>query len=689
MNKEEQGAGELYLRLIEQLKCEPNFVSDDGELKKWVVAEAARAYSADVISLLLKDELLRNAFFVNVNGTEVFKLDKFLLFVEQKNYLNDGYTQFSQKVGLKIGGKFLNQRSEVELVFPHKDCVLEGGQTKEDQKRQEIFFNEVLAQDEITQLLEPKVLTGGKRYDSEGEHPLDGFVRDAEINEKRGLPKDTITDNLIVKGNNLLALHTLKREFAGKVKLIYIDPPYNTGNDSFGYNDSFNHSTWLVFMKNRLEIAKDLLSQNGVLCIQCDDNEQAYLKVLLDGIKGFSFLNNIAVKMSEASGVKMNHARGRFPKLKEYILIYTKPDFNGFITIDKYRQGQWDNENNILLEGLTREDREKLIEIENKETQNIDDVNCANKILNKVRKTPLSEVVNTLSFNSNEEKEEWLFENSYRIIKTAGSTSLANLIRANEDKVPNQEVATFLNRSNNLFYYICDFNRNTRQPRLQVIFSDENLFKNPCDFWQDIKTTGAIANEGGVQMPNGKKPEKILYSLIKMITKEGDIVLDFFLGSGTTAAVAHKMSRQYLGCEQINSQIVLANSRLSNVINGDNTGVSNAVNWHGGGSFVYLELKKYNQVFIDEIESATKTDELLAIWEKMKQKAFFRFNVDMQKFDEGIEEFKAQTLEQQKECLCKMLDLNQLYVNRSDMEDETAKVTEEEKRITKNYYQEA
>lgn len=689
MNKEEQGAGELYLRLIEQLKCEPNFVSDDGELKKWVVAEAARAYSADVISLLLKDELLRNAFFVNVNGTEVFKLDKFLLFVEQKNYLNDGYTQFSQKVGLKIGGKFLNQRSEVELVFPHKDCVLEGGQTKEDQKRQEIFFNEVLAQDEITQLLEPKVLTGGKRYDSEGEHPLDGFVRDAEINEKRGLPKDTITDNLIVKGNNLLALHTLKREFAGKVKLIYIDPPYNTGNDSFGYNDSFNHSTWLVFMKNRLEIAKDLLSQNGVLCIQCDDNEQAYLKVLLDGIKGFSFLNNIAVKMSEASGVKMNHARGRFPKLKEYILIYTKPDFNGFITIDKYRQGQWDNENNILLEGLTREDREKLIEIENKETQNIDDVNCANKILNKVRKTPLSEVVNTLSFNSNEEKEEWLFENSYRIIKTAGSTSLANLIRANEDKVPNQEVATFLNRSNNLFYYICDFNRNTRQPRLQVIFSDENLFKNPCDFWQDIKTTGAIANEGGVQMPNGKKPEKILYRLIKMITKEGDIVLDFFLGSGTTAAVAHKMSRQYLGCEQINSQIVLANSRLSNVINGDNTGVSNAVNWHGGGSFVYLELKKYNQVFIDEIESATKTDELLAIWEKMKQKAFFRFNVDMQKFDEGIEEFKAQTLEQQKECLCKMLDLNQLYVNRSDMEDETAKVTEEEKRITKNYYQEA
>lgn len=125
------------------------------------------------------------------------------------------------------------------------------------------------------------------------------------------------------------------------------------------------------------------------------------------------------------------------------------------------------------------------------------------------------------------------------------------------------------------------------------------------------------------------------------------------------------------------------------MIEGDDVGISDDVDWRGGGSFVYLELKKYNQVFIDEIESATRTDELLAIWEKMKQKAFFRFNVDMQKFDEGIEEFKALALEQQKECLCKMLDLNQLYVNRSDMEDETAKVTEEEKRITMNFYQEA
>ena len=185
------------------------------------------------------------------------------------------------------------------------------------------------------------------------------------------------------------------------------------------------------------------------------------------------------------------------------------------------------------------------------------------------------------------------------------------------------------------------------------------------------------------------KPENLIKTIIDVTTKEKDIVLDFFSGSGTTAAAAHKLNRQYIACEQIDHQMELNIDRLNQVIEGDDVGISEDVDWQGGGSFVYLELKKYNQVFIDEIESATKTEELLTVWEKMKQKAFFRFNVDMQKFDEGIDEFKALTLDQQKDCLLKMLDLNQLYVNRSDMGDETAKVTEEEKRITMNFYQEA
>jgi len=241
----------LYETLAKQLKKEPNFVTDNGELKKWVVINKAQNYDAELLELLLKNDELKKRYFRTIANVLVFDQSGFIDFLEQKNYLNDSYTVYKNKVGLNIDGKYLKQRNEVALVWPFKDCVLEGGQSREEDKREEIFFNETLAQDEITQLLEPKVLTNAKRYTEKGEKPLDKFNR----NEK-----GIITDNLIVKGNNLLALNSLKEEFTGRVKLIYIDPPFNTGNDSFKYNDSFNHSTWLSFMKNRLSVAKDLLS---------------------------------------------------------------------------------------------------------------------------------------------------------------------------------------------------------------------------------------------------------------------------------------------------------------------------------------------------------------------------------------------------------------------------------------------
>jgi adenine-specific DNA-methyltransferase len=661
MNKEEQGAGELYLRLIEQLKCEPNFVSDDGELKKWVVAEAARAYSADVISLLLKDEVLRNAFFVNVNGTEVFKLDKFLLFVEQKNYLNDGYTQFSQKVGLKIGGKFLNQRSEVELVFPHKDCVLEGGQTKEDQKRQEIFFNEVLAQDEITQLLEPKVLTGGKRYDSEGEHPLDGFVRDAEINEKRGLPKDTITDNLIIKGNNLLTLHTLKREFAGRVKMIYIDPPYyfrnNPATDTFKYNSNFHLSTWLVFMKDRLKIAKSLLMAGGTIWISMGDDGMHYLKMIADDVFGRDYFVGTLPRRTRSgkSDVPFN-----FSQDFDWLLVYTNvsddKDVVGrsverkYYETDDYPGEPW------RLADLTKQTTAK--ERPNSFFTMVDPKTG--------KKYPASEKrtwnVSKDTFQEYYDRGEIIFPDDYDFLKI--TKPYARKFKKEDDA----------------------------KGKLSAVISDiqiQNFLKALLYDCKNQEGNNEINDLFGRDEFDYAKPENLIKTIIDVTTKEKDIVLDFFSGSGTTAAVAHKLNRQYIACEQIDHQMELNVNRLKQVIEGDDVGISDDVDWQGGGSFIYLELKKYNQVFIDEIESGTKTEELLSIWEKMKQKAFFRFNVDMQKFDEGIEEFKALALEQQKECLCKMLDLNQLYVNRSDMEDETAKVTEEEKRITKNFYQEA
>ena len=170
-------------------------------------------------------------------------------------------------------------------------------------KRKEIFFNQVLAQDEIDRLFDPKALTNWKRFTKDGGQKVTELKRDED---------GTLKENLIIKGNNLLALHSLKHQFAGKVKLIYIDPPYNTGNDGFKYNDKFNHSTWLTFMKNRLEVARQLLRDDGVIFVQCDDNEQAYLKVLMDEVFGRELaFNNIIWEKGNAQndslGVQKNH----------------------------------------------------------------------------------------------------------------------------------------------------------------------------------------------------------------------------------------------------------------------------------------------------------------------------------------------------------------------------------------------
>ncbi|WP_165437760.1 site-specific DNA-methyltransferase, partial [Streptococcus ruminantium] len=230
-------------------------------------------------------------------------------FLNNKEFLPDSFTAYKTKIGLATGDKYLSENQDVVLNFPYKDCVLEGGQTKEDAKRQEIFFNETLALTEINRLLDDKVLTNFKRFDETGETAV------GDLKE---------TDNLIIKGNNLIALHSLKKRFAGKVKLIYIDPPYNTGNDSFNYNDSFNHSTWLTFMKNRLEVARELLSDDGLLWVQTDDGEVNYLGVLLDEIFGSeNFINLITVK-TKIGGVSGSSEGKSLKDATEFIQLYAK-----------------------------------------------------------------------------------------------------------------------------------------------------------------------------------------------------------------------------------------------------------------------------------------------------------------------------------------------------------------------------
>ena len=669
----------LYQILVDTLKKEPNFITDNGELKKWVVIHKAENLDDELLELLLSEPILKEKFFKKVKDVFVFNQSLFIQFLEQKNYFNNSYTKYKNKVGLTINGKYLNQRNEVVLVWPFKDCVLEGGQTKEEQKREEIFFNEILAQDEINQLFEPKVLTNAKRYTKDGVQPFDKFNRDSEINKKRGLPDDTITDNLIIKGNNLLALHSLKKEFAGKVKLIYIDPPYNTGSDSFNYNDRFNHSTWLTFMRNRLVEAKNLLHKDGAIFISINHIELGYLLILLDEIFGKE--NKLPLITLKAGTTASYRSINDCPvNVTEYIVAYSKS--KDFKPNPVYRETGYSEDYSHYIINKDAPPSEwnlrKITDIIH-EKFGCDNWRKFKKMFGAIWKKKRFD-----------EMEKFAFENKESVVSLNTLQKPSNKIREIIQKSKQNRNSIFVverEDKENIYCYngrtLAFFSSKFRE--IDGEYVPAEILTN---LWSDISFLG-IGPEGGVTLENGKKPEYLLKTIIELITDSNDIVLDYHLGTGTTAAVAHKMGRQYIGIEQLDYGENDSVARLQNVINGDQTGISQYedINWQGGGSFIYFELKKYNEAFIDKIQEAKTTDELLQIWEQMKDRSFLNYNVDIKKNDEHIEEFKQLTIKEQKEHLVELLNKNQLYVNLSSIDDKDFEVTEEEKKVTNDFYQ--
>lgn len=412
-----------------------------------------------------------------------------------------------------------------------------------------------------------------------------------EDTEKSNCKHDPTTENMLIHGDNLLALKALERNYAGKVKCIYIDPPYNTGSAFEHYDDNLEHSTWLSLMRQRLELLKKLLSENGAIFVQIDDNEQAYLKVLMDEIFGrTNFLNCIAVKMSESSGIKMAHAKRRLPKLKEYILIYKK---EGFILNEvKISKDKWDNEYKTVITNLSDEEIKFIKNICKDESRTDKAIELADKLLDKAEYKSISEVYKEENITTEEEKLDFNFENAYRIFRTVSvGSGTAKAINESRKKKKKNIFFSHITSKNKMYIIIGDYNLNKRKPRIQVIFADDHLEYNPGDFWTDIKTTG-LDNEGaGVAFKNSKKPEQLIERICKLSTNEGDLILDSFLGSGTTAAVAHKMGRKYIGIEMGDHAYTHCKVRLDKVIDGsDQGGISKAVNWQGGGAYKFYEL---------------------------------------------------------------------------------------------------
>ena len=663
---------------LERLLAQNDTFMVESVLNKNKLAEFARQYNPELLNILMSNDKISKYFFSTLDtGVLVFKKDVFLQFLNNKEFLPDSFTAYKTKIGLATGDKYLSENQEVVLNFPYKDCVLEGGQTKDDAKRQEIFFNETLAPTEINRLLDDKVLTNFKRFDETGETAV------GDLKE---------TDNLIIKGNNLIALHSLKKRFAGKVKLIYIDPPYNTGNDSFNYNDSFNHSTWLTFMKNRLVVARELLSEDGLIWVQTDDGEVNYLGVLLDEIFGRENFINIVTVKTKIGGVSGSSEGKSLKDTTEFIQVYAKnkefidlkPIF-AMTPVWEYIQTEY------IEAGKSWKYTSVLLDLGEKVLIKTDNVNGRTYY-----HYPNAKTCSVKQYaNENGLTEEEVYNSIPKKIfqsTNAQSSVRTTLIRETENiqtgfvsvsyipvKGKNQGELTeiFYTNTKRMVMFLSDMLTEDSEGNL--------LYKEKLTtLWDNIQYNN-LSKEGLVDFPNGKKPEKLLQNIIEMSTEESDIILDFFGGSGSTAATAHKLNRQYISIEQMDEQLDKIIERLKNVSSGkDDKGISKDVNWSGGGSFIYAELKNDAQDFKNAILEATTADQLLELFELAKKSSFLSYRIDPKKLKKN--EFEQLSLAEQKQILSEIIDNNNLYVNYSDIDDNDYQISAEDKKLNHAFY---
>ncbi len=709
--------------LIETLLKQDDRVwnKNKNELNQIKLLDLIDAIDEKIIALLLDNEKVRDRFFVKIKDVYVFKINDFKFFMEE-NKINNSYTQYKITIGLSDGKHFLKDTNDVVLDFPYKDCILEGGMSSEDgmdtyyewqeeklkdkldeegnkikdgirnvkevdvpahyaekqAKRKEVFFNQILAKDEIDRLLDDKAFVNWKRFTKDGEQEVKEIKRDEE---------GTIKENLIIKGNNLLALHSLKKQFAGKVKLIYIDPPYyflkKKKEDTFEYNSNFKLSAWLTFMFNRLQLARDLLKEDGALYVQISDDGVGLLHQLLNEVFNLdgqnNFVNKITVKTKSPSGFASVNP-GVF-ETAEYIFCYAK------------NKKQW-RYNETYIKSKYDANYKWFVTNKDDDFKKWNIVDVAGIIAKENHFSGKKEMIKNMGVNVFDQMlADFALKNAdklFRYTAIADNASGEVVLARDKSKVERDKII-HISREEKYDVYI--FNGN------EIAFYAKKIKKidgemvpsiQLSNIWTDVPYEG-IANEGGVKLKGGKKPEKLIKRIIELASNKGDIVLDYHLGSGTTCAVAHKMGRQYIGIEQLdygkNDSVI----RLKNVIAGDKTGISKSVNWQGGGDFIYLELAKLNETAKEKINECNNLSELENLFDELYGKYFLNYNVKIQEFKEKIikeDNFRALRLEEQKKMFLTMLDLNQMYIQKSEMEDKQFEISQEDQKLTNEFYKE-
>jgi adenine-specific DNA-methyltransferase len=623
------------------------YLTSKGSLKRNSVINDLDKFDHVLMTKLFKDPLIHKNYVEKIADAEVFKLNQFVEMFEYKNFWEDSYTKFTNKIGLTANGKFIDESADVVLDFPFKDTVLKAGMTKEDldkdESADEPFLNEIIAKPEIDELLEPKIFVNAKKYDQNGEQDVAKFH----------------DNNLVIKGNNLITLYSIKEKYAQKVKFIYLDPPYNTGSDSFEYNDKFNQASWLTFIKSRLEICQDLLKEDGCIYISIDENEYAYLKVLMDEIFGEDN-DLITFHMQVRYTNKSLNEKNDFQPVMEYGIFYAK-NKQRFVPNKPYEEYDVSKFRFAIKELGTPDETVTLggkkVEIFKPGNYKI---NKDSPSIKGLKETWASGSV--LKGNTSGK-----FFDQF-LSKRKGEDGLKVLYKVygiGEDGLgfryfTGPQKATSIRGK---FYSGIPLNK-----LKQIKTGEARKYKPIVNYYDFSGAVGNIRQEGGVSLNGGKKPEKMLNMLLNISTNKGDIVLDPFSGSGTTAAVCLKTGRKFVAIEQIDNQIELIKARLVNCINGDKTGLSKAVDWQGGGSFVYAELMEKNQGYLKDLLAAKDMNELDAVYKRMKVGADFDFRVDLDKYENDAER-KALPFEEQKQLLVKLLDKNQLYYNFNNIDD--------------------
>lgn len=411
--------------------------------------------------------------------------------------------------------------------------------------------------------------------------------------------------NMLIHGDNLIALQALQQDYAGKIKCIYIDPPYNTGSAFEYYDDGLEHSEWLQMMHPRLQLLRNLLSDDGSIWIQIDDEEQAYLKVMCDEIFGrANFVNMISVNMKNIAGASGGGEDRRLKKNCEYILIYAK----NYDLLDTFRAAY---------------DYEEISELVERYKEEGISWKYTSVFLDEGEKRYIA---STVDGDGNEIK---IFEHANYVLKSIGAVAKDEGItekdvyyryagRIIRTTMPQSSIRPRVMKrlqemgySNDLISieYVPKTGKNKGTVYTQYYKGDKyNLFAWLSDvleerdgvyykktmqgtYWDYTAGTKNLTKEGKVEFPNGKKPEALISRIFSMTTIEGDYVLDSFLGSGTTAAVAQKMNRKWIGIEMGEHAYSHCKVRLDRVIDGEDTGgITKDEKWQGGGGYHFYEL---------------------------------------------------------------------------------------------------